>query len=249
MIVSSTVHVATVCGTVMLKYSFTSQNPPSFTCEAMSEPAPIATTISSLLTSGIAVAIGAMMLAAVTQATVAEPTDRRSSAAITHAEHERRELQAAHRLRDGRVGARDVEHAAEPASGADDQEHARDRRQRFLREPQQPGAVEAARLAERVEREERREQHRHERAACAERSIDAALPSGMTACASDASSISTTGSRIVSSVTPSEGIRAAAVLPVSWSAIAPASTCTRRLMKRPNSGPEIIATGRPTMSE
>lgn len=44
MIVSQTVHVLKVCGTVMPKYSFTSQKPPSFTCERISEPAPAAST-------------------------------------------------------------------------------------------------------------------------------------------------------------------------------------------------------------
>ena len=82
-IVSRTVHVATVCGTLMLKYSFTSQKPPSLTWLAMSEPAPIATTSRSLLTPGMAATIGVMMLAAVTQATVADPTETRSSAAMT----------------------------------------------------------------------------------------------------------------------------------------------------------------------
>ena len=38
MIVSIAVHVARVCGTVMSKYSFTSQNPPSLTCDAISDP-------------------------------------------------------------------------------------------------------------------------------------------------------------------------------------------------------------------
>src|SRR5207302_162572 len=82
-IVSSTVQVAKVCGTVIFKYSLTSQNPPSLRCDAIREPAPIATTSRSLFTPGIAAAIGARMLAAVTTATVAEPTANRSNAAIT----------------------------------------------------------------------------------------------------------------------------------------------------------------------
>ena len=57
----------------MLKYSFTSQKPPSLTCDAISEPAPIETTSISLLTCGIVAAIGAMMLAVVTTLTVASP--------------------------------------------------------------------------------------------------------------------------------------------------------------------------------
>src|SRR5205085_11078708 len=82
-IVSSAVHVATVCGTDIFRYSFTSQNPPSLTWEAIAEPAPMATTSSSLLTWGSAAAIGAMILAAVTTATVTDPTARRRTAAIT----------------------------------------------------------------------------------------------------------------------------------------------------------------------
>ena len=42
MIVSATVHVFSVCGTVMLKNSLMSQNPESFTCDSTSEPAPVA---------------------------------------------------------------------------------------------------------------------------------------------------------------------------------------------------------------
>src|SRR3982751_1724057 len=83
-IVSQMLQVANVCGTDMFRYSFTSQKPPSFTCDAMSDPAPIDTTSSSRFTCGAAAAIGTMMLAAVTTATVAEPTDRRSSDAMTH---------------------------------------------------------------------------------------------------------------------------------------------------------------------
>ena len=46
-IVSHTDHVLSVCATVMLKYSFTSQNPPSLTWEKISEPAPVAIASSS----------------------------------------------------------------------------------------------------------------------------------------------------------------------------------------------------------
>ena len=52
MIVSATVHVASVCGTVMSKYSLISQKPESFTCESTSEPAPVAMTRSSGLVPG-----------------------------------------------------------------------------------------------------------------------------------------------------------------------------------------------------
>src|SRR5437016_10265573 len=50
-IVSATVHVFSVCGTVMLKNSLISQNPASFTCESISEPAPVARTRSEEHTS------------------------------------------------------------------------------------------------------------------------------------------------------------------------------------------------------
>ena len=164
-IVSRTVHVATVCGTLMLKYSLTSQNPPSFTWLAMSDPAPIATTRRSLLTPGIEATIGVMMLAAVTQATVADPTDTRSRAAITQPSTIGERLQAAHRLRNRRVDACCIEHAAEPAAGTDHQQDAGDSGNRLLGKAQQPLAVEPAGGPERVKRQERGEQHRDERAA------------------------------------------------------------------------------------
>src|SRR6185436_6744956 len=82
-IVSMIVHVASVCGTVMFKYSLASQNPPSLTCDAISDPAPIDTTSSSLFTAGADATSGAMMLAAVITETVADPTDSLSSDAIT----------------------------------------------------------------------------------------------------------------------------------------------------------------------
>src|SRR5450759_1391728 len=47
MMVSATVHVFSVCGTVILKNSLMSQKPESFTCESTSEPAPVASTSSS----------------------------------------------------------------------------------------------------------------------------------------------------------------------------------------------------------
>ena len=67
----------------MFKYSFTNQNPPSLTCDAISDPAPIETTSSSLFTDGDEAISGAMMLAAVMTETVADPTDSRSRDAIT----------------------------------------------------------------------------------------------------------------------------------------------------------------------
>src|SRR5262245_30368714 len=82
-IVSITVHVTNVCGTLIFKYSFASQKPPSLTCDAINDPAPIETTSSSLFTAGDDAMSGAMMLAAVTTETVAEPTESLSSDAIT----------------------------------------------------------------------------------------------------------------------------------------------------------------------
>jgi hypothetical protein len=46
-IVSQTDQVFIVCTMLILKYSFTSQNPPSFTWEKISEPAPVAMANSS----------------------------------------------------------------------------------------------------------------------------------------------------------------------------------------------------------
>src|SRR2546426_4258103 len=85
MIVSATVHVFSVCGTVMLKNSLMSQKPESFTCDSTSEPAPVASTSSSGCVPGVASAIGATTPAAVVIATVAEPGATRVSAATGHA--------------------------------------------------------------------------------------------------------------------------------------------------------------------
>src|SRR6185437_16231872 len=74
-----------VSGTLKLKYSFTSQNPPSFTCEKISAPAPVAIASSSGRTCPVCNAIGATIPAAVVMATVAEPVASRISAASTHA--------------------------------------------------------------------------------------------------------------------------------------------------------------------
>src|SRR5471032_3264302 len=81
-IVSQSDHVLNVCPTVMPKYSLTSQKPPSFTCEKISEPHPVASTSNSALTAPFdAAAMGATMPHAVVMATVAEPVARRISAA------------------------------------------------------------------------------------------------------------------------------------------------------------------------
>src|SRR4051812_16298089 len=84
MLVSSTVHVLNVCVTVKLKLSFTNQNPPSFTCEKNSDPAPIASTSNSRCTIAVPAATGARIADAIVIATVAEPTATRIDAATSH---------------------------------------------------------------------------------------------------------------------------------------------------------------------
>src|SRR3954469_5370453 len=85
MIVSATVHVLSVCGTVMLKNSLISQKPESLTCDSTSDPAPVASTSSSAFVPGSAAAIGATIPAAVVIATVADPVAMRINAAIDQA--------------------------------------------------------------------------------------------------------------------------------------------------------------------
>src|SRR3954470_13346051 len=81
--VSHTVHVLSVCGTLNLKYSFPSQNPPSLTCDRISDPAPVASTISSGETPPERATIGATIPHAVVIPTVAEPVATRMSAATS----------------------------------------------------------------------------------------------------------------------------------------------------------------------
>src|SRR3984893_10320017 len=73
-----------VSGTLMLKYSFTSQKPPSLTWEKMAEPAPVAMVSNSGRTPGLCARMGARIPAAVVKATVADPVARRISAATSH---------------------------------------------------------------------------------------------------------------------------------------------------------------------
>src|SRR5436190_24048654 len=87
MTVSITVHVFSIWGTVRLKYSFTNQNPPSFTCERINEPAPIAMINSSRGTPGVPAAIGATIPAAMVIATVAEPDATRIHDATRQPSH------------------------------------------------------------------------------------------------------------------------------------------------------------------
>ena len=77
MIVSMIVQVFRVWTTVSPRYSFTNQNPPSLTCESVTDPAPIATTSNSRLVPGELAATGPTMPAAVVMATVAEPVATR----------------------------------------------------------------------------------------------------------------------------------------------------------------------------
>src|ERR671920_342827 len=65
MIVSMTDQVFSVCPTVMPKYSLTSQNPASFTCEKNSEPEPMARANSATPGWSRLAASGATMPAAV----------------------------------------------------------------------------------------------------------------------------------------------------------------------------------------
>ncbi len=66
-----------------LKYSLNNQNPESLTCENNRLPAPTERTIRLGLIPPRAT-MGAMMLAAVSPATVADPTQTRITAAVSH---------------------------------------------------------------------------------------------------------------------------------------------------------------------
>ncbi|MNP58761.1 hypothetical protein D3C76_1537040 [compost metagenome] len=68
-----------------MKYCFTSQKPASFTCDRISEPAPVASTNSSRFTPGTRSITGATIPAPVMVATVAEPVAMRITAATSHA--------------------------------------------------------------------------------------------------------------------------------------------------------------------
>src|SRR5665213_1036170 len=81
MMVSVADQVFMVWPTVILKYSLTSQKPPSLTCEKMSAPAPVAMASNSGCTPVLCNAMGATLLAAVAMATVDDPVARRMAAA------------------------------------------------------------------------------------------------------------------------------------------------------------------------
>ena len=85
MAVSRIVQVLKVCVTVSLRYSLTSQNPPSLTCERTKDPAPNARTRSSRFSAGFEALMGANRPAPVVMATVAEPVAIRMKAAINQA--------------------------------------------------------------------------------------------------------------------------------------------------------------------
>src|ERR1700677_3056070 len=72
-----------VSATLMLKYSLTSQKPPSLTWEKMSAPAPVAMANNSGRTPGLCRRMGPTMVADVLIATVEDPVARRMSAAIS----------------------------------------------------------------------------------------------------------------------------------------------------------------------
>src|SRR5690349_12877097 len=83
MIVSMIDQVLMVWPTVMPKYSLTSQNPASLTCEKNSEPHPIASASSDTSGRSRVAASGATMPAAVIVATVAEPVASRMPTATS----------------------------------------------------------------------------------------------------------------------------------------------------------------------
>src|ERR1019366_6918032 len=84
MIVSQTDHVFKVCTILILKYSFTSQKPPSLTCEKINDPAPAATPNSPGETTVFSNAMGPTIPATGVIARVAEPVASRINAASSH---------------------------------------------------------------------------------------------------------------------------------------------------------------------
>src|SRR5690349_14401767 len=81
--VSISDHDLIVCPTLSPKYSLTSQNPASLTCEKNSEPLPTASTSSEVSPVLSPVTSGARMPDAVTVATVADPVASRISTATS----------------------------------------------------------------------------------------------------------------------------------------------------------------------
>ena len=109
------------------------------------------------------VSIGATMAAAVVMATVAEPTAMRSSAATSQPNISGDSASDETAAVIARADAGLIEHAAEPAAGADDQQHAGDGEERALGDGQQLRAAKAAARAEDVGRDERADEQRDRR--------------------------------------------------------------------------------------
>ena len=135
--VSSTVHVPSVCTTLRLKYSLTSQKPPSFTWDATIDPAPSATTSSSMFVPGAAAATGRHDARGRHDRHGRRP-DRNPQQRGNHpSEQQRREPHAGCRSVDRGPDAGHVEHAPESAAGADDEQQRCDRGEALLAESQQ----------------------------------------------------------------------------------------------------------------
>src|SRR4051812_30498966 len=83
--VSMSDQVLMVWPTVMPKYSLTSQNPASLTCEKNTEPAPTASTTSDTSPDDMPCTSPTISELAVMVATVADPVARRISTASTQA--------------------------------------------------------------------------------------------------------------------------------------------------------------------
>ncbi len=82
--VSSNVHVANVSFMLNPKYSLNIQKPASLTCEAMTLPAPVASTTNARLTSEWP-NNGMTRPVVLSAATVADPREMRRIAAMSHA--------------------------------------------------------------------------------------------------------------------------------------------------------------------
>ncbi len=147
-----------VSATLMLKYSFTSQKPPSFTWEKMADPAPVAMVSNSGRTPGLCARMGARMPAAVVKATVADPVARRITAATSHPNEQQRYM-GVQRHRDNRLrDAAILKDAPKPAARSDHQRDVSRRRQAFIGKLKNRLPVEAAHFAQ----GEKADQHRYQ---------------------------------------------------------------------------------------
>ena len=95
--VSIIVQVERVSFTDTLKYSLNNQKPPSFTCDSIILPDPIAKTINSAFIS-VLVIIGTNMPADVKAATVADPTHTLIKVAIVHPKKSGDKLESINKL-------------------------------------------------------------------------------------------------------------------------------------------------------